>query len=287
MQQSLFCFWSSLFCSVRDLCCKILPGKWIKKWPGLARQHTWLGSNWKSHPASSLELISGSGRSFCLSESSDSVYNISRSPGVPRSFALSPGSPLTQPCAGTCKGQDYKPGPCYEKQNSHARGCDDNSELLCGVFLPSRSRVVDVWYCAAWSCWAEKHAALKISSSRDIHHPAPAGCWRRLGPETLSGRVRTSSAPLSCMGAGTPGVVRNQGACSPFWLLVSCGDVFVCVIPSAPPTKGAENEAGRQGRRRAVIWISPWGYAQNIYSISYFIDEWHWYMRSRWRLIFA
>lgn len=31
MHQSLFCFWSSLFCSVRDLCCKIFLGKWIKK----------------------------------------------------------------------------------------------------------------------------------------------------------------------------------------------------------------------------------------------------------------
>lgn len=29
------------------------------------------------------------------------------------------------------------------------------------------------------------------------------------------------------------------------------------VIPGAPPTEGAENEAGRQGQRRAVSWISP------------------------------
>lgn len=81
----------------------------------------WLGSNWKSHPASSLELISDSGRDICLSESTDFVFDIPRPPGVSRSSALSAGSPITQPHAVTCKSNDCEPGPFHEKQNSHTR----------------------------------------------------------------------------------------------------------------------------------------------------------------------
>lgn len=67
---------------LRDLCCKILPGKRMRKWPGLERGHAWLGSDWKSHPAYSVELISGSGRSVCLCECSDSACICHTGPSV-------------------------------------------------------------------------------------------------------------------------------------------------------------------------------------------------------------
>lgn len=123
MHQSLFCFWSSLFCSVRDLYCKIFLGKWIKKkWPGLESGHVWLGSNWKSHPASSLELISGSGRGVCLYESSGFACNSHA--GCPRSFASPPGSSLRQPCAVPCRMWGCEPPApgtmkCYQEEQGH------------------------------------------------------------------------------------------------------------------------------------------------------------------------
>lgn len=150
-------------------------------------------------------------------------------PGVPRSFALSPGSPLTQPCAEICKSHDYEPGMCCGKQNSHAWGWDGNCELLCGVFLLSCSLCSR---CLVLCCrkLLGREACCTENYPQQRHSP-PCSCWplKEAGiTEMLWGKARTSSAPLSCTETGAPGVVWNQGAYSPFWLLLSCRDMSVC-----------------------------------------------------------